>query len=296
MHFQLDLNMLDSSTKTDHENLQRVIHLLHHNSIEDKALHLLNIALKDDPSIAMKYRARALRCLISLCDQTTIQRLSGQDIDSIIDLLECLMYSSQLETFGLPYTPTDFKLCAKDELLESLLTMQGHNPDVLKFVVCLCIDKKMWDPKIWTAILRNMKDLYMMENLFHLQNYLSAVPELWHLPIYVKVWEDLLNPSIRHQGQKEYSVVENYVQLIRCPCLLKLDAHFLIEELKISKKPVLALVILFLTCSSNNVLQVFLESVNFERIEKDFEQLSKRGTTLVNWVKNWYEETKKHTN
>ncbi|XP_023210444.1 kinetochore-associated protein 1-like [Centruroides sculpturatus] len=280
------LDFCDDEDK-DEINLLKVIHLLHQGNIEDNTIHLLTIGLKVTLS-NNSYRARALRCLFSIVDTNTIAKMSGYKSEDLWKLLKVLYCLAELENLHIPYTADSFEKMDKVELVEAILTFSGYSSKALQFASSLCLEYKLWNKQLWSAILRNMRESNMYEELRKLLRLLGNVAHLWYNEDYIEAWKYLIFYQFKYDNfnrENEDKLLDVFTMILRCPCISAIDLEALSEEFRLHKLVVPALaVLLFEKGYKAKEIKKFLKIVSIEDIQDELKHLKNKGFNMAYFV------------
>jgi hypothetical protein len=62
----------------------------------------------------------------------------------------------------------------------------------LSLIIDLCLAYDVFPPKLWSALLKQMCRLGLMQHLQRVLSELNRHPDLWHLPEFLDAWNVLL--------------------------------------------------------------------------------------------------------
>ncbi|KAG0729035.1 Kinetochore-associated protein 1 [Chionoecetes opilio] len=193
----VDPTQAEEENITDTTSLSRVIYLLRCCPLKEAVSYLLNRALNDNTSISAAHRLRALRCLLAIADEATIQSQYSQGVAGLRSLLKAMMYVSRMESLGHTCSAQQFTSMDKSALVEGLWRTQRHSPKALCLITEICNDYKVTAASLWGALLMQLTrfvksgqvEVVVLERVL-LQ--LKSVPHLWVVPALTTAWTTLI--------------------------------------------------------------------------------------------------------
>ncbi|XP_071532362.1 kinetochore-associated protein 1 [Panulirus ornatus] len=193
----LDPSSSNEGDSADDASLSRVIYLLRCCPQNEAVSYLLNRALSEDTSISAAHRLRALRCLLAIADEQTIQKHCPKGIASIRSFLQTMTYVSRLEALGHATSVQQFSSMDKSALVEGLWRSQRHNPMALTLLTDLCLDYKVTTASLWGAVLTQLTNFVKsgqmdIATLERVLLQVKSLPHLWVVPALSTAWTTLI--------------------------------------------------------------------------------------------------------
>ncbi|KAK7075536.1 hypothetical protein SK128_012215, partial [Halocaridina rubra] len=198
--FKIAFDPVSTSESDSHNDasLSRVIYLLRCCPQNEAVSYLLNRALCKDASVSAAHCLRALRCLLAIADEKTIQKCCGKAVTSIRTFLQTITYVSRLETLGHATNFQQFNNLDKHALVEGLWRSQRHNPQALTLVTDLCRDYKVMTTSLWGAVLTQLTNFLKLGqvDILTLERILlqiKSLSHLWVVPALTTAWTTIIN-------------------------------------------------------------------------------------------------------
>ncbi|XP_068231319.1 kinetochore-associated protein 1 [Palaemon carinicauda] len=253
-NFKIAFDPVASSedTSPDDVSLSRVIYLLRYCPQEEAVSYLLNRALTGDTSVSASHRLRALRCLLAIADEKTIQKCSGKSISFIRTFLQTVTYVSRLESLGHATSVEQFNAMDKVALVEGLWRSQRHNPLALTLVTDLCHDYKVTTASLWGAVLTQLTNFFKLGQvdnvtLERVLLQINTLPHLWVVPALTTAWSTIIvNPFLKASypvGENSFSACVHSVDLLLRHCPVVVPTAPLLKHCANLDLPVLGLAI-----------------------------------------------------
>lgn len=194
----LDPGSVSEDDPTDDASLSRVIYVLRCCPQNEAVSYLLNRALSDDTSVSAAHRLRALRCLLAIAEEETIQKFCTKGVTSIRSFLQTITYVSRLESLGHATSVQQFNSMDKNALVEGLWRSQRHNPQALTLLTDLCRDYQVTTASLWGAVLTQLTNFIKsgqldITTLERVLLQVKSLPHLWVVPALTTAWTTLIN-------------------------------------------------------------------------------------------------------
>ncbi|XP_066943514.1 kinetochore-associated protein 1 [Macrobrachium rosenbergii] len=266
----------------DDVSLSRVIYLLRCCPQEEAVSYLLNRALTGDTSVSASHRLRALRCLLAIADEKTIQKCSGKSISFIRTFLQTVTYVSRLEALGHATSVDQFNAMDKGALVEGLWRSQRHNPLALTLVTDLCHDYKVTTASLWGAVLTQLTNFFKLGQvdnvtLERVLLQINSLPHLWVVPALTTAWATIIvNPFLKASypvSESSLSACVHSVDLLLRHCPVVVPTVSLLKHCANLDLPVLALAIAAADQVDSHNLKAMADKTPAATLKERYEKL-----------------------
>lgn len=213
--------------KENERNLRRVMYVLA-SSFNHKTIRSLLHAVYQDAegqSMSNVCRIRALQVLFTLIDTQSIEKESKLTIASIHEKLLSCIYLSELEALHISHSEEAFNKCNKEGLVKGLWRNHSHEPQGVRLIADICLDYKIFDPKLWNSLLLKLLSFGMISYVTHVLVLLSGIPQLREIPSLTKMWRAVVTApftsvSCPLSAEEEEACLKAAQLLSRCPVIL----------------------------------------------------------------------------
>lgn len=170
-------------------------------------------------------------CLIKLANKDMNQSFLDFVEKSKYIALKCVHH---LKPFGYTMSIEKFQAYDKIKILKQVWSTNASNPRALMVITYICLGYNIWEPKIWSNVLRQMVALHMIDDLNGIINKVSVVPEIVHSDGIVTAFNYLIRLPFKSIGkmrsdQQDEMISKALFILQSCPVKHKLNFIDLIE-------------------------------------------------------------------
>lgn len=280
-----------NDAEDEHINLKRVLYLLQQGSTEENVTFLLNFVFENQntgelTSVTNMCKMRALHCLLELRQDEVVQKLCGQTIEDLRNLLKTTSYLIALEKLHILHSVETFESSNKEGLIKGIWRNHSHQKSASMLVAALCLDYKIYDVQIWNGVLQQLVHFGLMEQLEYVLGRLNAAPEVWQATMFSKAWQTLLvTPLTKVVAPLTEDQLDTCVHIFnlisRCPVLTDTDIVSVLMKLYVKLElPLCAFASLLLSDNSHKERQEILGQHKLGLL-KDSDRLMKHGMIAV---------------
>lgn len=280
-----------NDAEDEHINLKRVLYLLQQGSTEENVTFLLNFVFENQntgelTSVTNMCKMRALHCLLELRQDEVVQKLCGQTIEDLRNLLKTTSYLIALEKLHILHSVETFESSNKEGLIKGIWRNHSHQKSASMLVAALCLDYKIYDVQIWNGVLQQLVHFGLMEQLEYVLGRLNAAPEVWQATMFSKAWQTLLvTPLTKVVAPLTEDQLDTCVHIFnlisRCPVLTDTDIVPVLMKLYVKLElPLCAFASLLLSDNSHKERQEILGQHKLGLL-KDSDRLMKHGMIAV---------------
>ncbi|XP_063874801.1 kinetochore-associated protein 1-like [Scylla paramamosain] len=282
-NFKISLDPTEAAENTqDNTSLSRVIYLLKCCPQEEAVSYLLQRALSEDTSIPASHCLRALRCLLAIADEATIQKKYPQGIAGLRNLLKSLKYVSRLEALGHTSTVQHFNGMDKNALVEGLWRTQRHNPKALCLITDICHDYKVTAASLWGALLMQLThfvkigqlEVSVMERVLV---QLKSMPHLLVVPALTTAWTTLIaypfTKAVAPVSETSLASCVHSVDLLLRHCPVVVSTAPLLQYCADLSLSVLGLAIAAADLDNSHDLQSMVEAADYNTLKNTYLKL-----------------------
>lgn len=163
--------------------------------------------------------------------------------------LKCLHH---LKPFGYTMSTEKFKDYDKIKILKQIWSSHASNPKALNVITYICMGYEIFEPKIWSNVLRQMVALHMTDELNAIVNKISMKPEIVHSEGIVVTYNYLIRLPFKSMSKirtdKQDEILSKAIFMLQsCPVKHKLNFIDLVESCVAMKQPHLGAAILALS-------------------------------------------------
>merc|ERR1719188_1551863 len=194
-NFKLEFKNVGETSEKEDANFIRCVYICQDGeALELIMSHLLQIGFSRGRAYATTHKLRALRCLLSVASDSELLQRTSRSAEEVRSHLECLQFSSRLQTLNLPYDDeASFADADKSALVESVLRSCGHLRQGISLAVDLCVSEGIFQPSsLWSGLLERMSSLAMEGELRSALDVLNRQPHLWHSDAFRRAWNFVL--------------------------------------------------------------------------------------------------------
>lgn len=165
---------------------------------------------------------------------------------SFLDFVEKSKYialkcAHHLKPFGYTMSIDKFQAYDKIKILKQLWSTNASNPKALNVIIYICLGYNIYEPKIWSNVLRQMVALHMADDLSAIINKVSIIPEIVHSDGIVTAFNYLIRLPFKSIGktrcdEQDELISKSLFILQSCPVKHKLNLVDLIETCIASKQ------------------------------------------------------------
>ncbi|XP_064600912.1 kinetochore-associated protein 1-like [Liolophura sinensis] len=233
----MDFAKEEPVSEDEESSLRRVMYLLRFYTEEFSCqflFHFFNTSPTDSVMQSNKCLVRALRCLLELADDATIERVCGKPAVKTRCELQVLMYLVDLDSLNIQHSLDSFTQCNKHALVKAVWQKHSHKKVAVQLVCDICLDYNIADVHLWSCVLQKLQAFGMSQKLENSLIRISGIRELWQIPSLAKVWQDVLVsflnkglPPLPAEQIQECARAINLLQ--KCPVSEELDLAALCE-------------------------------------------------------------------
>lgn len=185
-------------------------------------------------------------------------KLSNKDMDpSFVVFVEQSKYIDlkcvhHLKPFGYTMSTEKFRSYDKIKILKQIWSSHASKPKALNVITYICLGYSIFEPKIWSNVLRQMVALHMADELSAIINKISTIPEIVHSDGIVTAYNYLIRMPFKSMSrmrsdQQDETVSKAVFMLQSCPVKHKFNFVDLVESCVALKQIHLGAVLLALS-------------------------------------------------
>lgn len=145
--------------------------------------------------------------------------------------LKCVHH---LKPFGYTMSTEKFRSYDKIKILKQIWGSNASNPKALNAITYICLGYNIYEPKIWSNVLRQMVALHMADELNAIINKISTIPEIVHSDGIVTAYNYLIRMPFKcmskmRSDQQDETLSKAIFMLQSCPVKQKFNFVDLIE-------------------------------------------------------------------
>ncbi|XP_065548695.1 kinetochore-associated protein 1 [Lathamus discolor] len=276
------------------EELRRVIYLLQSRPMDYSSRLLFAITTSatspiGDSQLTFAHRSRALKCLLYLADNNTVESLFKKTIDKVKYFLKCFIYLAEFEILNIPYTFESFHNSPKEGMIKGLWKNHSHEPTAVRLVAELSLEYKVYDTQLWNGLLQKLQSFNMIQYLRRVLIAITGIHLLWEIPNFSRAWRSVvlspfLTASCPPSPKQLEECCECFVILLKCPVLADLDVIGIAKQYAQLDLPAFALGCLLLIPQSEKreqQIQGFLSTCNAETVLQQIDEHMNTGEVVA---------------
>lgn len=145
--------------------------------------------------------------------------------------LKCIYH---LKPFGYTMSTKKFRAYDKIKILKQIWSANASNPKALNVITYICLGYNIYEPKIWSNVLRQMVALHMADDLNAIINKISTIPEIVHSDGIITAYNYLIRTPFKsvskmRTDQQDETLSKAVFMLQSCPVKHKLNLIDLVE-------------------------------------------------------------------
>lgn len=174
---------------------------------------------------------QVLECLIKLSNKDMDPSfMSFVEQNKHIDL-KCVHH---LKPFGYTMSTEKFRSYDKIKILKQIWSSHASNPKALNVITYICLGYNIFEPKIWSNVLKQMVMLHMADDLNAIINKISTIPEIVHSDGIVHAYNYLIRMPFKSMSkmrtdQQDETLSKAVFMLQSCPVKHKFNFVDLVE-------------------------------------------------------------------
>lgn len=170
-------------------------------------------------------------CLIKLVNADTETPFVDLVSTSQYIALKCV---HSLHQFGFKFSVAKFQSYDKMKILKKLWLTNANQPKALDVIISICVGYEIYEPTIWSNVLKKMVNLHMTKELRTIIDTISAKHSLVHLDGLVVAWEYLIrmpfkNISKVRSDEQDANICNALFLLQSCPVKSRMKLIELVE-------------------------------------------------------------------
>lgn len=179
-----------------------------------------------------------LECLIKLSNKDMDQSFMAFVEQSKYIDLKCVHH---LKPFGYTMSTSKFRCYDKIKILKQIWSSHASNPKALNVITYICLGYNIYEPKIWSNVLRQMVALHMDNELSTIIDKISTVPEIVHSDGIVTAYNYLIRMPFKSMSkmrsdQQDETLSKAIFMLQSCPVKHKFNFVDLVETCIVLKQ------------------------------------------------------------
>lgn len=170
-------------------------------------------------------------CLIKLANKDMKSSFLEFVEESKYKALKCVHH---LKPFGFMFTVEKFQSYDKIRILKQIWQLHATKPKALNVITYICMGYDIYEPIIWSNVLKQMVSLHMADDLNAIINKISIKPEIVHSDGIVVAFNYLIrlpfkNLSKVRSDEQDATISAALFVLQSCPVKHKLNLVDLVE-------------------------------------------------------------------
>lgn len=182
--------------------------------------------------------------------------------------LKCVHH---LKPFGYTMSTDKFRCYDKIKILKQIWSSHASNPKALNVITYICLGYNIFEPKIWSNVLKQMVTLHMADDLSAIIDKISTIPEIVHSDGIVHAYNYLIRMPFKSMSktrtdQQDETLSKAVFMLQSCPVKHKFNFVDLVETCIVLKQIHFAAVLMAL---SRDELKPQIRKVRFICVNSD---------------------------
>lgn len=145
--------------------------------------------------------------------------------------LKCVHH---LKPFGYTMSTEKFRCYDKIKILKQIWSSHASNPKALSVITYVCLGYNIYEPKIWSNVLKQMVTLHMADELSAIIDKISTIPEIVHSDGIVHAYNYLIRMPFKSMSrmrteQQDETLSKAVFMLQSCPVKHKFNFVDLVE-------------------------------------------------------------------
>lgn len=145
--------------------------------------------------------------------------------------LKCVHH---LKPFGYTMSTEKFRCYDKIKILKQIWSSHASNPKALSVITYVCLGYNIYEPKIWSNVLKQMVTLHMADELSAIIDKISTIPEIVHSDGIVHAYNYLIRMPFKSMNrmrteQQDETLSKAVFMLQSCPVKHKFNFVDLVE-------------------------------------------------------------------